>query len=187
MGWDFGPKPADVKRYFFDYLTHESDTRKYKCLDVALTFKEMYAAVELIHKDTGKREVVAICAMLQYTRDGHYNFGKKMMDETMGPYMYACPRRILEMLTPTDNEFAQGWRKRNWERINRQINRQKIGFGDTVRFEEPVDGFGAVFTKVKYGRRRNVFRSEQTGGLVRLNTYWLDRPFEFIPKEYAEA
>jgi hypothetical protein len=32
------------------------------------------------------------------------------MDETMGPLEARCPERILDLLTPTDNEYANQWR-----------------------------------------------------------------------------
>ena len=36
----------------------------------------------------------------------------KTMDETMGPFYYDCPKRILKMLSPTDNEAALEWRRK---------------------------------------------------------------------------
>jgi hypothetical protein len=34
------------------------------------------------------------------------------MDETMGPVESRCPERILDLLTPTDSEYANEWRAR---------------------------------------------------------------------------
>jgi hypothetical protein len=38
----------------------------------------------------------------------------KLMDETMGPYAYNCPKEILELLTPTRKSYALKWRAINW-------------------------------------------------------------------------
>ena len=45
----------------------------------------------------------------------YFNFGYKEMDETMMPYYFKCPKGILKLLTPTDNEYANEWRKRCYE------------------------------------------------------------------------
>lgn len=40
------------------------------------------------------------------------NFSYKAMDETEEPYLYDCPKAILDMLSPTDNEYALRWRNK---------------------------------------------------------------------------
>lgn len=65
-----------------------------------------YAAIEV--KRNGVREYVFATTALTSIRDGW--FGYKDMDETMGPYLYECPKSILDLLTETDNELAIEWR-----------------------------------------------------------------------------
>lgn len=48
------------------------------------------------------------------------------MDESMGPYEDNCPKRILELLTPTDNKNANDWRERCWKKINSKKSMPKI-------------------------------------------------------------
>ncbi len=57
-------------------------------------------------------------SLLQFTRDG--KLGYKSMDETMLPYYYNCPRRILEVLTSTTNASALEWRFRCYQRLEKQ-------------------------------------------------------------------
>ena len=38
-------------------------------------------------------------------------WGHKSIDETMGPYYFDCPLRILNAASPTDNTDAQEWRQ----------------------------------------------------------------------------
>jgi hypothetical protein len=47
------------------------------------------------------------------------------MDETCGPYEKKCPLSILNLLTPTDNEWANEWRKQ-CRAYNKQQQNQKI-------------------------------------------------------------
>ncbi len=42
--------------------------------------------------------------------DPYFNFGYKDMPETVGPSERKCPKAILDMLTPTDHEWAKEWR-----------------------------------------------------------------------------
>lgn len=41
----------------------------------------------------------------------YWNFSYKEMDESMCPYSFDCPVGILNLLTPTDSENANEWRR----------------------------------------------------------------------------
>jgi len=41
----------------------------------------------------------------------HYNFSYKVINENMGPCYYNCPKKIIKMLSATDNEYANKWRE----------------------------------------------------------------------------
>jgi hypothetical protein len=73
-----------------------------------------YAAVEHVRKDGGTREVFAVVCLVDFNPGDleGYIFGYKDMVETMGPYESACPQPILDLLTPTDNAYANEWRAR---------------------------------------------------------------------------
>lgn len=71
-----------------------------------------YAAVELIDKVTKERKVFAAVTLTSLATMHGMNFGYKDMDETAGPYESKCPNSILDLLTPTDNEYALAWRER---------------------------------------------------------------------------
>jgi len=109
----------------------------------------------------------------------YFNFGYKDMDETVEPYYYDCPKSILDLLTPTDNESANIWRQKCWIKQNMP----KIKDGDIVKFDKPIsftDGSsGDTFQKVSYGNRRGVFKELKSGQFVRISGYQ-DRKFEII-------
>ena len=66
-----------------------------------------YAAI----KKESTNDVYGFVALTSSDKKGSgFNFGYKDMDETCGPYEYKCPLSILNILTETDNEYAQGWR-----------------------------------------------------------------------------
>jgi hypothetical protein len=74
-------------------------------------------------------------------------YGFKYMDETMGPYYTNCPNKILDMLSPTDNEYAIKWRNKCREfnkikpgtvvrtkPISFKLGKEPIGICDTFTF-----------------------------------------------------
>jgi len=79
------------------------------------------------------------------------------MTETMGPYQYDCPERILKLLTPTDNEYALKWRERCWENIRKRKSRPRLTEGAVIEFAEPIsfaDGREEKVFQVVNPRRR---------------------------------
>lgn len=81
-------------------------------LSALVDMRVYYAAIEQIRTATGAREVWAAICLVQF--DPHdqlgYIFGYKDMEESMGPSERNCPEAILDLLTPTDHEFARRWR-----------------------------------------------------------------------------
>ena len=138
MGWTYTRKPnhLSVKDYLINHsgcLKWSTDSEyEYKVLDSAIVkLRTFYAAVERVHKTTGERVVWAAVFLLGYGRKSYddHNFGWKDLDETCGPCEAECPERILKLLTPTDNEYANEWRKRCWANIEHRKNRPKIEVG----------------------------------------------------------
>lgn len=111
MGWDFMRKPANVKQYLAteEFSGKLANGGYAECLDVKIVnLRTAYAAVKYTYPD-GSSKVSAVVALLSYTK-GYYNFGVKVMDESVLPYSFECPESILNMLTPTDNIRALEWR-----------------------------------------------------------------------------
>ena len=135
MGWTFMERPVNVKGYLEDSCNYENDRIKSRCLAITLKLDVMYAAVEHIHKEHGRREVWAAVFLIKYIAgDDPYNFGYKDMSEHMGPARYDCPEKILDLLTETDCEHAIEWRARCRAGLER---RTKVG--DVIEFSEPVE------------------------------------------------
>lgn len=102
---------VDAKAEMDKLYNWETENEINKVIKSAMVGSTYYCAVETIHKANGKREVWAGIALTsKSTRDG-MNFGYKDMDETAIPYSYNCPTSILNLLTPTDNENANEWRR----------------------------------------------------------------------------
>jgi len=138
--WVKGTKIID---WFREICNHENEKVKIEVLDAALVKrKHAYAAVQQLSKETGEIKVFAITALVSWSNRGYYNFCYKDMDESMGPYMYDCPERILDLLTPTEYEYAIEWRKkcREYHAVRKAANKKltKFNVGDTVVFKHPI-------------------------------------------------
>lgn len=92
---------------------------------------EVYLAVQDI--DTGE-----VWAGVCLVNRSHGSLSMKELSETMGPFYYRCPERILDVLTPTDSESANTWRAKCREYHAARKARPKIRAGDTVRFAAPI-------------------------------------------------
>lgn len=79
-------------------------------------------------------------------RDPYFNFGYKAMDETAGPCYYDCPKSILDLLTPTDSEWANAWRAKCREKANRKSWIKDLPIGAKVEWTR-WDGEKMILTK----------------------------------------
>jgi len=109
MGWMWTNRPKGVSDMEWfgspEYEGHPKDSG-YRLLATARDgFTAVYGALEIPGGD-----VVGVVWLTGYAPNDYYNFGTKGMSEDMGPGETRCPERILDMLTPTDSEWAQQWR-----------------------------------------------------------------------------
>lgn len=110
MGWTGTHKPYRMK--FRDFLRTElfRDEDKEEMLECSIVRRNTaYMAVRI--KKTGEVYGLVVQILFCPNPDVYYNIHYKEVDETMGPYQTACPKKILDLLTPTDNKYAKEWRK----------------------------------------------------------------------------
>ena len=69
-----------------------------------------------------EQETLAVVFLTSVYMKDYYNFSYKDMDESVGPCYYDCPKSILDILSPTNNEFAKEWRRKCYEKIEKNKN-----------------------------------------------------------------
>lgn len=113
------------------------ENKNHKVLKSSMVGSVYYAAVEIT--EFGKeRKVVAVIVLTSLDNRDYCNFGYKAMDETMLPYYYDCPISILKLLTETDNENSNKWRKYCYEKIEKKKNGNslnKLPVGTIIEFQ----------------------------------------------------
>lgn len=146
MGWTYNHRGSgiSVSEHLMDsgvFKWSDDAPCTYKVLKTALVkLKTFYAAIECINKTTGERRVFAAIILIHMINRGrdYHNFGYKDMDETCGPVESECPASILDLLTPTDSEYAQEWRERCRENLQSKMDFPKIKCGDKIKFDHPI-------------------------------------------------
>ena len=116
----------------------------------------------------------------------YFNFSYKDMDETVGPYRYDCPKSILDVLSPTDNEYAKEWRRKCYEKIEKQKSPNalsKLPEDTIIQVVLPWDtqyrkeGDVVKLIKIKWNKRTRWF-------VLNTNTYFSKRMMEVFENNY---
>lgn len=120
MGWTsqraifYKNGTVDRKAEMDNYFKEEDSANgkyRYKTLKSAMVGSTYYAAIEKINNETKEREVFALICLTSVNMSDYFNFSYKDMDETMGPSERKCPIGILNLLTPTNYQWANEWRE----------------------------------------------------------------------------
>lgn len=104
---------------------------KFEVLKSTMVGSTYYAAVKrtkfATETKTESSYVFAAVFLTSVNNKDYCNFAYKDMDETMGPYQYGCPKSILDLLSPTDNEYAKKWREGCYEVLKAKKNPNALG------------------------------------------------------------
>lgn len=127
MGWTSYTKPANVKQHLDGEFGED-----YTLLASALKGFTYYAAI----RDDRNGAVIATVTLVRYYRDG--NMSVKHMSDDMGPCERECPENILDLLTPTDQKWAQEWRADCRENLLRRAAVRGLKIGEMFSFSKPL-------------------------------------------------
>lgn len=127
-----GRKVVDRKAECDAYFMEGLNRGHYNVLKSAMVGSTYYAAVQIMKKYVGEdengksiyedlpenaRETFAAIFLTSTNMKDYFNFSYKEMTENSGPYKYDCPKGILDLLPPTDNEYALNWREECYKKI----------------------------------------------------------------------
>lgn len=107
-----------------DHLFCEDLVKVIKSVMVGNTY---YAALKVLDNNS----VIGAVVLTSSDRKNGFNFGYKVMTEDHGPVEDKCPVSILKLLTPTDNEYAKGWRDRCWKNSYKKATKKTIVKADS--------------------------------------------------------
>jgi Domain of unknown function (DUF6927) len=135
MGWTgMHREPGISDRAFFEAEFPLGLKRDGQILDCATVSNTFYAAV----RDHADGKVWALVVLMQRVR-GEFNFCYKELDEAMGPAEDRCPVRILDLLSPTSNEYAVEWRARCRVSADRREKASAVKPGTVIKLARVLE------------------------------------------------
>lgn len=165
MGWLFMPLSGraphrspktylDAQFSFERARSGEQPMQGLRLIKSSCVGRVYYAAVQP-YGENGPEPVTAVICLFRWNpraSDG-FVFGYKDMGENAGPCEANCPEAILDLLEPTDNEYANRWRSRC--RDAARLRKRQLPDGSLIRFDEPIS-----FTD---GTAQQQFRTYKSG------------------------
>ena len=148
MGWTsmnatyYKKGKVDRKAEMDALYNWEDENRKVEVLKSSMVGGTYYAAVKSFNKTNGYECITAAICLTSTNAKDYFNFAYKDMDETCGPYNYDCPKGILDLLTPTENEYAKEWRRLCYENLAKKKNSNglnKLPVGTVISVVMPFD------------------------------------------------
>lgn len=164
---------------------NQFDAKYYKIVASSMVGRVWYAAIQNLVRQNGKdengkplyesipegeRKTWAAIFLTSTNSKDYFNFSYKDMDETMGPCECSCPKKILNLLSPTDNEWANKWRERCSKyhkeksysnNLKKSLKKLPVGTRINVVVEHNINslirkGYKVTLEKkIKYGKNRN--------------------------------
>lgn len=146
-------RKAECDAYFLEGLNRGH----FDVLKSSMVGSTYYAAIRPLKKSNGKDEngnyiyvdrpkeeqyVFAIVFLTSTDMKDYFNFSYKDMSEDMCPFQYDCPKSILKLLSPTDNEYANKWRKMCYENLKKKSdpnNLSNLPVGSIIKVTMPFD------------------------------------------------
>lgn len=186
MGWlIYNHTPASIRDEIARLCTWESEAGRGYPVHISQKGNVWYAAVrneitggtsngpgDFVRDATGGYTFAAVFL----TRREGGGWGYKDMDETMGPREAQAPIKLIDLLSPTNSQWAQDWRQRC--RANAALAARPLKPGDVIRLEQPLrftDGSErqtfrvGVETYLGARRSRTVFTCLETGTACRIS------------------
>lgn len=175
MGWTFQHRDKGIsnKDFFSQLFDYKREDGSYgKVLECHATTGETYLAYERGTPD-GEVRIHALMCLTKWVPKDHYNFGYKDMDENCGPYYCNCPKKILDMLSPTTSEYALKWR----EECRKKLEKPKVTVGTVVKFTTPLSfgSHGAASTFRCLDKRKGHYDAPELRMAVKLRKDTFDR------------
>lgn len=102
-------KTYNRKSFLDNNYTCENNEYKWEVIKSAMVGTTWYGACRRTNKKTGESVVYGETIL---TAIDKMEFFWKEVSEDMGPYTLECPVGILNLLSPTDNPYAQQWREK---------------------------------------------------------------------------
>ena len=132
-----------------DMVTWDKESKvigKFEVLKSCMVGSTYYAAIKrttfATETEPEESAVHGLVCLTSVNMKDYFNFSYKDMSESMGPYQHNCPKGILDLLSPTDSEWANEWRKKCYENLKAKKdpnNLNNLPVGTVIEVVMPFD------------------------------------------------
>jgi len=187
MGWTSSHKDYGMTVDEFFEKEFESTDFKFASKGALVNMSEYYRAVYI----PSKKQYFALVCRVHFERDDYYNFSYKDMDESVNPYYYNCPARIMKIVEQSEpcNDWSKEWRETVHKVLSRKEMVKSLAMGTVIKFKKPFhfgndveeDTFRIVDGN-PYGKRRTKgLRSVHHGFRANIRN-WKSMDFEVVER-----
>ena len=157
MGWTSVNKPKGMSLDEFFDKEFKCDSLKLIGKGYAKNLSEYYRACYNVEKGV----YFALVCKIHFERDSYYNFSYKDMDESENPYLYNCPKRIMDIIERSQpvNDMSKEWRMKVHKVLDTKLTKGKV-----ITFKKPID-FGEFSENTFRYLGGNKFSSMSHGGV----------------------
>ena len=156
MGWTSVNKPKGMSLDEFFDKEFKCDSLKFIGKGYTKNLSEYYRACYNVEKGV----YFALVCKIHFGK-GYYNFSYKDMDESEDPYLYNCPKRIMDIIERSQpvNDMSKEWRMKVHKVLDTKLTKGKV-----ITFKKPID-FGEFSENTFRYLGNNKFRSMSHGGV----------------------
>ncbi len=163
MGWtSYNLEPSEVETEVRRILETGSKNVSFKILKLEKKSSVYYAAVERIMDENPESRIVSgMVVLTAIDNSDYYNFSYRLMDETEGPCVCDCSLSLVNLLSPTDSEYALQWRERVKEKVRERSEKNKetrllksLPVGSKIKFNKWGTGY-VILSKIFYAREQS--------------------------------
>lgn len=177
-------RKAECDAYFMEGLNRGH----FEVLKSSMVGRVYYAAVKTLLRGVKKngsdeyvyepipedeQEVWGAIMLTSVDMKDWFNFSYKTMDETCGPCYNDCPKGILDLLSPTDSQWANDWRKACYENIAKKKDPNSLNnlpWGSIIEWTTQYD----LNSGRKAGEKIKLVKAAIGGNNIKSKAYWTD-------------
>ena len=165
MGWTTTYKPVGTSVDSFFDKEFAGSSIEFVGKGCLKNFSEYYRAC--YNKKTNT--YFALVCKIHFERDSYYNFSYKDMDESEDPYLYNCPKRIMDIIERSQpvNDMSKEWRMKVHKVLDTKLPKGKV-----ITFKKPID-FGEFSENTFRYLGNNKFRSMSHGGVYTIPKWFV--------------
>lgn len=181
MGWTYVQKQYATIDEFFE-KSYLSDNYEFLGKGYLVNLTEYYRAIR--NKKTN--QIFALVCLIDLSNK--WQIGYKDMTEDMGPCVYNCPKKVLDIIEQCEPscKWAKEWREKCHEVLNKRQKAKGLKNGDIVQFSESISfSNGNTYNRFKvivYKGKKHLYALTDNNscvGEVHIRN-WRTRDFEII-------